>query len=196
MTTPEQRFDEAIARFDAANRDDPNKETVQGQEFPKELLYAQRMTEWLQRLAPDASEAVRLAVRCQHICRWTIPRSQFPMDRDGYLLWRKTLASFHADKAGGILREVGYGEDAIAAVQALLRKEQLKLNPETQLLEDVVGLVFLEYYCADFAGQHEEEMLLTILRKTWAKMSPRGREAALRLEVPAVVRGLIEKALG
>lgn len=189
------RFNEAIARFDTANARDPNKETVEGIECPKELLYARRMSAWLERLAPDASEALRLAARCQHIRRWTIPRSQYPMDRPGYKQWRTELAKFHARTAGEILEEVGYDQETIRRVQGLLRKERLKLDPETQLLEDVICLVFLENYFADFARQHDEEKLVGVLRKTWRKMSPRGHEAALTLELPANARGLVERAL-
>jgi hypothetical protein len=194
MTSDDRRFDEAIARFDTANREDPNQEVFQGQKYPKELLYAQRMTQWLERLAPRPSETLQLAARCQQLCRWIIPRSQYPPGRDGYMQWRKTLANFHAERAGAILREVGYDGATIGRVQALLRKERLKLDPETQLLEDVIGLVFLENYFAEFAKQHDEPKLLTILRKTWAKMSPRGRQAALGLDLPPAARVLVEKA--
>lgn len=193
--TGSERFRAAIERFDEANGEDPNKETHEGEEVPRELLYARRMTKWLERLEPDASEPLRLAARSQHICRWTIPRSDYPMDRRGYLLWRKTLAGFHAEKAGEILREVGYDEETIARVQSLLRKEHLKKNPDAQTLEDVICLVFLEDYLSDFAREHEEEKLINILRKTWKKMSPRGREAALKLDLSPADRALLEKAL-
>lgn len=195
MITDPIRFNEALARFDAANARDPNKEKLEGIEYPKELLYAQRMSAWLERLAPDASEALRLAARCQHIRRWTIPRNQYPMDRAGYKQWRTTLAKFHAQTAGEILEEVGYDQATIRRVQGLLRKERLKLEPETQILEDVICLVFLENYFADFAQQHDEEKLIGVLRKTWKKMSPRGHEAALALELPANARKLVKRAL-
>ncbi len=190
-----ERFRAAIERVDRANSEDPNKEVHEGKKHPKELLYARRMTNWLERLEPDASEPLRLAARCQHICRWTIPRSDYPMDRGGYLLWRATLARFHAEKAGEILRGVGYDEATIVRVQSLLRKEHLKKNPDTQTLEDVICLVFLENYFSDFAKQHEEEKLITILRKTWRKMSPRGHKAALQLDLSPADRALLEKAL-
>jgi hypothetical protein len=118
------------------------------------------------------------------------------MDRDGYRRWRTDLQQFHADQAGEILREVGYDEATIARVQFLLRKERLKLDPETQLLEDVACLVFLESYFAEFARKHDEEKLIPILRRTWAKMSPRGREAALALDLAPEGKDLVQKALG
>ena len=190
-----ERFNAAIARFDAANTEDPTTEVFQSVVYPKELLYAQRMTAWLDQLAPDASEALRLAVRCQHIRRWTIPRHTYPMDRTGYLRWRTTLAKFHADTAAAILHDVGYDDATIRRVQTLLRKEGLKRDPEVQCLEDVICLVFLENYCAAFATQHDEVKVLDILQKTWKKMSSRGREVALTLPIPTATRRLVEQAL-
>ena len=195
MLADAERFHKAIHRFDAANAEDPHLEVVDGVSYPKELLYAQRMTSWLDRFAPDASEALRLAVRCQHIRRWTMPRSQYPMDRRGYLQWRTALAKFHADTAADILREVGYEAALIGRVQSLLRKEGLKRDPEVQCLEDVICLVFLESYCADFARQHDTAKMLPIIRKTWEKMSPRGREVARALDLSQEVHQLVEAAL-
>ena len=195
MTADPTRFETAIARLDAANAEDPNLETVDGVAHPKELLYAQRMTAWLDRLAPDASEALRLATRAQHIRRWAIPRRDYPMTRTGYLKWRTILYRFHADTAGDILREVGYDDATVAAVQSLLRKERLKRNPDMQCLEDVICLVFLESYFADFAPQYDEQKVLDILRKTWKKMSARGQKAARDLALPQAAHALLEKAL-
>ena len=178
MLADPKRFEAAIARFDAANAEDPNTEAADGVAQPKELLYARRMTAWLDKLAPEASEALRLAARAQHIRRWAIPRRDYPMTRTGYLKWRTTLYRFHADTAGAILREVGYDDATVAAVQSLLRKERLKRNPDMQYLEDVACLVFLESYFAAFAPQYDEQKVLDILRKTWKKMSPQGRAAA------------------
>ncbi len=195
MVADPARFEAAIARFDAANAEDPNTEMFAGETYPKELLYAQRMTAWLHKLMPDASEGLRLAVRCQHIRRWVIPRRDYPMTRTGYLRWRTTLYKFHAQTAGEILHEVGYDEETIQRVQSLLRKERLKRDPEVQGLEDVICLVFLESYLADFATQHDEDKLLDILRKTWKKMSPHGHEAALALDMAPDVHVIVEKAL-
>lgn len=193
-----ERFKQALAKFDAANADDPNQEVFEGKSYPKELLYAQRMTAMLERFAPDAAEAVQLAVRCQHICRWKVPRNSYPMDGEGYKRWRTNLYKFHGDTAGAIMREVGYDEEIIGKVQALLRKERLKVNPDTQLLEDVVDLVFLEHYLADFVSKYshyEEDKLLGILRKTWLKMSEKGHAAALQLNYPPEMLAVVKKAL-
>ena len=196
MTCGPERFLRAIDRFDEANRQDPNRAVVDGTEVPDELLYARHMTRWLDRLEPNASEPLRLAVRCQHLCRWMIPRSQYPMTRAGYHQWRTTLARFHADKAGEILREVGYDERTVWRVQWLVRKEGLKTDPETQTLEDVACLVFLENEFSDFAARHDEQKVVGIVTRTWKKMSDRGRAAALGLKFAEKDRALIAKALG
>lgn len=196
MPPADARFSQAIERFDAANAGDPNVTVVDGTPQPKELVYARRMTDWLNRLEPNASESLQLAARAQHLMRWSIPRNLFPMDRPGYLKWRTTLYDFHADKAAEILREVGYDDGTIARVRSLIRKEKLKSDPETQLLEDAICLVFLENYFAEFAADHDEDKLIRILRRTWAKMSPQGHAAALGLQLPESERKLIERALG
>ena len=196
MSTDTDRLQAALACFDAANAEDPSTEVFNDTVYPKELLYAQRMTAWLTTVAPEASEALRLAVRCQHIRRWSIPRQTYPMDREGYLRWRTTLARFHADTAATILRDVGYDEATITRVQTLLRKERLKRDPEVQCLEDVICLVFLEHYLADFAHQHAEDKILDILRKTWEKMSPYGQAIARAMPMSPDAQRLVAHALG
>jgi hypothetical protein len=193
------RCERAIARFDAANAEDPNEEIVDGHARPKELVYAERMTAMLARFAPEASEVLRLAARCQHIQRWKIPRTDFGPDRIGYLQWRKKLNKFHAQVAGGILREVGYDESTIERVGALLKKESLKADTDAQALEDVVALVFLESHLAGFVAAHAEyapAKFADILAKTAKKMSPRGRAAALTLiALPPEVAPAVRSAM-
>jgi len=197
MTFDPARFAAAIARFDAANSEDPHKEVFEGTGYPKELLYAQRMSAWLDRFAPEASEALKLAARAQHIQRWAIPRSEYPMTRKGYDEWRNRLARFHADTAAEILRKVGYDEETIQRVESLLLKDRIKLDPEGQTLEDVICLVFLEFYFAPFAKDYAEPKLVGIVRKTWRKMSERGHEAALGLapKLPPDLLAVVQKAL-
>lgn len=200
MPDTEHRFRAAIDAFDAANAADPHRERdAGGVERPRELLYAWRMSEMLERFAPAASEVVRLAVRCQHIRRWEIPRDTYPRTPEGYKSWRTRLMDFHAAAAAAILREAGYGDETIARVRSLLRKERLKRDPETQLLEDVIGLVFLEHYLAGFVAGHagfDEAKFADILRKTWLKMSPRGRDAAFAVaRLPEALRPAIERAV-
>ena len=189
------RFQDALVRFDQANADDPNRELVGDTLQPKELTYSRRMTEWLDRLEPEAAEPLRLAARCQHIRRWAIARTEFPPGRQGYRRWRTTLAAYHARTAAAILREVGYDDQTISRVDALLRKERLKADPDVQTLEDVACLVFVQHHLPSFATQHEEAKVVDILRKTWLKMSARGRSAALRLDLVPDIRALVEKAL-
>ena len=196
MTADQKRFDATIARFDAANAEDPNRDEGQ----PKELLYARRMSEMLERFAPDASETVRLAVRAQHIQRWKTPRASYPMDRQGYLQWRTGLYKLHAETAGRIMRETGYDAETIERVQAAVGKKGLKVNTETQLLEDVTDLVFLEHYLAGFMARHadySEGKWLDILRKTWQKMSPGAREFVLagKVSLPETAQPLLLKAI-
>jgi len=200
--TEQERFTRAIARFDAANAEDPNVETVDGRPRPKELLYAERLTAMLGRYAPEASGTLRLAARCQHIQRWRIPRADYPMTRVGYQQWRVRLRDFHAELSGAILRDVGYDDATIARVGSLIRKEALKTDAEAQTLEDVVDLVFLESYLADFVAGHsgyDEAKFVDILKKTGRKMSARGRESALTLIAPPpalvpVIRRAMEAA--
>lgn len=197
MISDQKRFEATLARFDAANAEDPNCDEGQ----PKELLYARRMSEMLARFAPGAAEAVRLAVRAQHIQRWKTPRSSYPADRQGYLQWRTGLYKFHAETAGRIMEETGYDAETIERVKAAVGKKGLKVNAETQLLEDVTDLVFLEHYLAGFAARHpdySEEKWIDIIRKTWQKMSKEARDFVLagKVSLPEAAKPLILKAVG
>lgn len=190
------RFAAALAAFDAANTEDPNQDTdAAGRAWPKEVLYAQRMSACLARVAPGAPEAVQLAARCQHIRRWAIPRHDFPLDRPGYHQWRNTLKKYHAELAGQLLAGVGYGAGTIIRVQQLVQKLRLKDDPEVQLLEDVICLVFLEYYFLPFATQHPEAKVIEIVQKTWPKMTARGHALALKLPFSPEALVLVSRAL-
>jgi hypothetical protein len=151
------------------------------------------MTKRLLEFDPEASEHLQLAARCQHIGRWEIPRSNYPMDRKGYLQWRSQLKLHHAKIASEILKQAGYEEQTISRVRDLLMKKQLKQNPEMQALEDVICLVFLEHYLEGFAADHEEEKVVNILRKTMTKMSERGISEALRIPLSDEAKELISK---
>lgn len=186
---------QAFQLFDEANGQDPNTEDYMGRTYPKEVLYALRMTEKLNNFAPEASETLRLTARCQHICRWEIPRESYDMNRVGYLKWRQDLKKFHAQKATEILKEVGYDQVTIDKVTFLLEKKQLKKNEDTQTLEDVICLVFLEFYFESFAQKHAEDKTIEILQKTWRKMSEKGQKAALGLPLSKKTLQLINKAV-
>ncbi|MBI4510922.1 MAG: DUF4202 domain-containing protein [Deltaproteobacteria bacterium] len=194
---PELRYREALSRFESAHREDPKTYAVGGSQVTWSLLYHERMGAWIEALAPDASESLRLAARCQHIRRWRIPRHEYPMDAAGYKRWRSTLGRFHADEAGRILEEVGYPVETIGRVKALLQKKGLKTDAEVQVLEDAICLVFLENEFSDFASKHDDAKVVDILRKTWGKMSTKGHETALSLvdRLPSRAQELIRTAL-
>jgi len=196
MITNPERFAKAIALFDAANAQDPNQDEGQ----PKELLYAKRMADMIGRFAPEASEVAQLAVRAQHIQRWTVPRSNYPLGKPGYFAWRTGLYRFHAETAGELMRQAGYDEAMAEQVMAAVGKKDIKTNPDTQLVEDVSSLVFMEHYMLAFAGQHaeySEEKWLGIIRKTWKKMSGSAHAFATTggIKLPEALLPLILKAV-
>jgi hypothetical protein len=188
-------FSQAIQKFDQYNSKDPKQSVINDKEIPYNLLYGQRMTQKLDKFEPNASEHLRLAARCQHIGRWEIPRDTYAMDRKGYLQWRSQLKIRHAKIAGEILQEVGYNDTIIQKVKDLLMKKQLKRNPETQTLEDVICLVFLEHYFDDFASEHPDEKIISILKKTIVKMSSKGVSEALKLPLSQKAKDLIGQAI-
>lgn len=197
---PQQKFDTAIALIDEANSKDPNQETSDGKEWPKELLYSHRMTDMIERYAADADDAVKLSVRAQHIQRWLSPRSDYPMNRKGYHQWRTALYTFHAETVAALLVKAGYDDDFIKRVKLAVGKKSLKTNADTQLLEDVIGLVFIEHYMLGFASRHpeySEEKWLDIIRKTWKKMSDKAQQFALsgKITLPESLVPLIQKAV-
>lgn len=189
-------FSRAMALFDAANGEDPNQDEGQ----PKELLYSQRMSEMLHRYAPAADEVVQLAVRAQHIRRWSVPRSDYPMTKEGYFQWRTGLYRMHAEIAGDLMAQAGYDEASIARVQMAIAKRRLKSNPDSQLLEDIAGLVFIEHYMVGFVASkpdYDEEKWIDIIRKTWQKMSDNAHQFAVSgvLRLPTQYVPLITRAI-
>jgi len=188
-------FEAAIRRFDEENAKDPNHVLLDGVRHPRELWYAQRLYDWVQRLAPHPSEELLLAARSQHICRWMIARSNYPMDRVGYLRWRNDLKNFHAQKSGEILREVGYSEETIQRVQALNLKRNFPRDLESRVLEDALCLVFLEHQLGELMGRLSEEKTINALQKSWNKMTPLGRDFALKLSYSPAEKALLERAL-
>jgi hypothetical protein len=189
------RFATALRRFDEENARDPNRETADGVAHPRELLYAQRLSDWVLRLCPGATESLRLAARCQHLCRWEIPRQSYPMTRTGYLQWRATLKKFHAQKAGDILRELGYSDDMVRRVQDLNLKRNFPQDPETRVLEDALCLLFLQYQFAELAAKTAEDKTINALQKSWQKMTPAARAEALKLRFSDHEKALLERAL-
>lgn len=187
----EKKFEAALRRFDEENSRDPNLENSK----PHELLYAQRLTDWVLRLCPSAGEELRLAARCQHICRWQIPRDSYPMTRVGYLKWREDLKKFHAQKAGEILRETGYDENVIYRVQELNLKKNFPNDSEGRVLEDALCLVFLEFQFSDLAAKTSEDKMVVVLQKSWNKMTDAARGEALKLNCSPREKNLLRLAL-
>ena len=192
----QNRLEKALFLIDQANGQDPNKESYEGREYPKELLYGQSMSDWLKRLRPEANEAQQLAVRAQHLQRWKVPRDSYPPTREGYLKWRTYLYGYHADQAALLLQEAGYDELTIGQVRSMVGKKGIKRDADVQLVEDIACLVFLQHYFAAFAEGQDEGKVIAIVRKTWSKMSEEAHAQALQLSFPAAVQHLLERALG
>jgi hypothetical protein len=190
------RFDAAIARFDAENAKDPKHVQCDGVDQPYELVYSSWLTDWVMRLAPEASEPLRLAARCQHLCRWEIPRDSYPATRAGYLKWRQVLKEFHADKAAEILRAVGYDDETIRQVRDLNLKKNFPADADCRVLEDALCLVFLERQFTELAAKTTEEKMITALQKCWGKMTEPARTLALGLNYSEPEKRLLQLALG
>jgi hypothetical protein len=185
----------AFKAFDDYNAQDPHREDFHGDVYPKELLYASRMSERLTQYAPDAAEHIKLAARCQHIGRWEVPRNSFPMDRKGYLQWRSKLSLYHSEIASKILLACGYDQATIEKVKFLLQKKELhQHHPETQLLEDVICLVFIEHYLHDFALEHEDDKVIDILKKTMKKMSKNAIDEVEKIHLSDRIKPLLTTA--
>lgn len=193
---PSELVRRAIEAFDAVNALDPRRVLAGRTEEPRELYLSKRVTEWVHRLEPNPSDALRLAARCQHLYRWKVPREKFERGRKGYLKWRSTLARLHADASARILRRHGAADELIERVRRLNLKATLGRDPEAQILEDALCLTFFEVDFADLAGKTPEGKMIDILRRVWKKMSPRARELAKDLPGRADLRRLLHKAVG
>jgi hypothetical protein len=188
------RFERAIAAIDAANAEDPNEVVVDGVARPKELVHAELMTEWVQRLDPGATDAQLLAARAHHLRRWAIPRPSYPDGRAGYLRWRTALKHRHAADVAAILDAEGYDEDMVERVQQLIRKDGLAHDPQVQTHEDALCLVFLQLQLDELVARLGDDKTVDVLRKTLVKMSQQGIDAALALPLTAAQRGLLAAA--
>jgi len=196
----EQRFVRAMALIDAANSEDPRREISAGKDWPKELLYSRRMSEMLERYVPEADDALKLAARAQHIQRWTKPRNDYPLGRKGYHQWRAALSRFHADTIASLLTRAGYGQEFIERITRMVGKKSLHTHPDSQLLEDVATMVFLEQYLSGFAAAHpeyDEAKWTELLRRVWNKMSSNAQRyvAAGKVKVPVSMVALLERAV-
>lgn len=190
-----KKFERALELFDDYNSRDPKRYTWNGDVYPQELFFALNVYEWVTKLDPNASEALLLASRCQHIGRWEIPRESYPEGKAGYLNWRSNLAKYHSDIATQLLHKAGYSDDLIEHVRRIVLKQQLKTDPEVQTMENALCLVFLQFEYDEFIEKHDDAKVVRILQKTWGKMTEPGHNAALTLTYSERGKGLIEKAL-
>lgn len=195
MNDTDPLIDRAFDEFDALNGNDPRSTVVDGEDVPYELAYGRRMSETLDRFDPHASVPLQLAARAQHITRWRIPREEYPEGKSGYKKWRSRLMLLHAEIADGVLVHVGYDEETRERVGQLLRKQGIKRDEDVQTLEDVACLVFMGHYFDEFAAKHDDDKLVPIVRKTLAKMSERGREAALGLDLSERAVRIVQRAM-
>jgi len=192
----DKRFENALERFGASHHEDPRSIEVDGLQVPWSSHYHARLLHWVLELDGAASIPLRLAAACQHVRRWEVPRSDYDEGRRGYRSWRSDLAQMHAGIAREVLEEVGYDEETIGRVDQLIRKLGLGRDPEVQLFEDAICMVFFENEFVDLASKHDDEKMVDILRRTWAKMSQAGHERARALasDLPERERGLLETA--
>lgn len=191
----EEKIKELFSQIDEVNNQDPNSEIWNGQSHPKELIYGQRMTEMLSVYQQESSFELQVAARGQHIERWVIPRADYPMDRPGYLKWRTSLKIFHGDRLAQLLEAVEASSESINRVKDLLMKKKLKSDQETKVLEDVICLVFIQFHLEAFAASHPEAKIISIIQKTWAKMTEKGHQMALEMKHEPSILALIQKAL-
>ena len=189
------RLRRALARIDEINSADPHHIQIGGEARPKELTHAAMVSAWIERLRPDADDALRLAARGHHVRRWAIPRREYPQGRRGYLRWRQALQELHATTLGEVMTDAGYDPPAIRRAQDLVRKKDLRRDPDAQALEDAVCLVFLETQLVTFRARQADDRTADVLRKTWRKMSAQGRTLAVELDLPSNDRQFLLRAL-
>lgn len=192
--SPDQ-LERALATIDSLNARDPNLISFSGEERPKELVHSELVTQWIERLDSNPSDALRLAARAHHVERWVIPRSEYPKGRAGYLKWRAALQRHHAATAEQVLAAQGVDSETTARVRDIICKRDLRSDPEVQCFEDALCLVFLETQLTALAGRLDRDKMLKVLRLTLPKMSGAGREAALSLELNAGDRALLQQAV-
>ena len=190
-----ENFARALKEIDRFNSQDPRQKIDDGIAHPQELIYSKSLTEWVLKLDPQASEALRVAARGQHIGRWTIPRSEYPGGHSGYLRWREELKAFHVEKIGRILRDIGCEEDFVERVASLMLKNNIKEDPDAQTLEDALCLVFFQTQFMDLMEKTATDKMTILVRKTWKKMGPKGREIALQMKLPFEIIRFLETSI-
>jgi len=190
------RFEATVAKIEAVLAEDPTMIEVAGEKRPLAPYHAARRAFWIEQLTDGkASEPLRIAARGQHLRRWEVPRGSYPEGRTGYLRWRTDLKKFHAEKTAEIMQAMGYGAEPIGRVKKIINKQGIKQDDEVQAMEDALCLVFLETQLVDVA-EKEADKIVSILQKTWKKMSPKGHALALGLPLDEVAKAVVLEALG
>lgn len=189
------QLQQVLDAIDQLNGDDPNILMIDGVSRCKEQLYSERMSAQMLAFCPEATDELRVAAHAQHVRRWTSDRRDYPDGKAGYYRWRVGLGQMHGQLAASAMDEAGYSTESQQQVVRLLTKQGIKKNRDVQILEDVICLVFLQYYFLDFAAKHSEEKIISIVQKTWAKMSERGQQAALGLSLEPKALELVKQAL-
>ncbi len=191
----EKKIIVAIKIFDEINSLDPNRIQFHGEDFPKEILYSNWLTLWVEKLNPVKSDALRLASRCQHLKRWEISRDKYPEGLKGYMQWKKELLKFHADESEKVLRNLHIDESIIQQVRKINLKQDIRNNPEVQIMEDALCLVTLEFQLEEFSLKHTDEKMIEIIRKSWNKMSNSARDKAKKITYSPRVLKLVLEAI-
>ena len=194
MTQQVDKLNAAFNAFDQYNKQDPHTFLWDGNAYPQEYFLSLKLYDWVIRLNPTATEPLLLASRSQHIGRWEIPRSAYPLNREGYLAWRKALGLYHAEKSGQLMQQAGYTHEIIDRVKQIILKQKLKVDEEVQTMENALCLVFLQFQYEAFWPQYPEK-IVGILRKSLKKMDAEGHRYALTLEYSEQGRQHIQSAL-
>ena len=194
-----ENLNKTLSAIDEINRQDPNTIVVNGNTQAKELIYGQQMTNCLKQYWPEANELLQIAVRAQHIKRWQLKRTEFAEGKAGYYQWRIAQGKFHAELTASIMIEQGYSVEESEQCAAIIRKENLTTNTDSQTLEDVACLVFLMHYFNEFAAKYTEQdneaKIVRIVQLTWKKMSDQAHDIALSLTLPEHLAVIVTKAL-
>jgi hypothetical protein len=191
-----ERYPAAVEAIDAANADDPTRVVVRGAEQPLALVHGTLAAAWVAELHPDADETWLLAARAHHLRRWELPRTQYEPGRSGYLKWKRDQRRRHATDVADLLARLGYDPATIERVQALVRRDNLAVDPGAQAIEDAACLAFVETQLAEVATKLDRAHLIDVLRKTARKMTPAATAAIAQIPLADAERELLAEALG
>jgi hypothetical protein len=170
----DQQYKTAIELIDKVHNQDPTSDTIDGVKIKAELLYSNRMLSVLEKVAPDASLELKLAAKCQHISRWSIPRATFSMDKKGYYQWRAAIMEHQLSVTTSVLKQAEINDQRIEIIVDALKNKADKTNLNASIIEDTACLTFIKWYLVPFAGQFDAVKAKIILQKTAGKMSERG----------------------